>query len=448
MSSSSNSSNDFITDKYLSWGRIPKVSQEIRYLEWLSDAKFPKSEKSILARGLGRSYGDSCLNENGILLSTELYRRFLDFDEKTGVIRCTAGITLEDILDVALPKGWFLPVSPGTKFVTVGGAIANDVHGKNHHVAGTFGCYVKKMALLRSDNKIYEISPNKEIELYKATIGGLGLTGIILWADIQLVSVKSGFFDGEFIKFSSLDEFFEINKESGKKFDYTVSWLDCASQGENFGRGIYMRANHSQKDFSELPKDPIKLPLIVPFNFPSWTLNNFTVKAFNFAYYNKQFSKFVKKTVHYDPFFYPLDVVKDWNKIYGKNGFYQYQCVVPRDDNDKAIKEVFKTIVESRSASFLAVLKEFGEVKSPGMLSFPAPGITLCLDFINLGEKTVKLLQTLEDLVKGFNGKMYPSKDTCMRGSSFRAFYPNLNEFKKYIDPKPSSSFCRRMNNS
>ena len=166
MSSSSNSSNDFITDKYLSWGRIPKVSQEIRYLEWLSDAKFPKSEKSILARGLGRSYGDSCLNENGILLSTELYRRFLDFDEKTGVIRCTAGITLEDILDVALPKGWFLPVSPGTKFVTVGGAIANDVHGKNHHVAGTFGCYVKKMALLRSDNKIYEISPNKEIELY------------------------------------------------------------------------------------------------------------------------------------------------------------------------------------------------------------------------------------------------------------------------------------------
>lgn len=185
--------------------------------------------------------------------------------------------------------------------------------------------------------------------------------------------------------------------------------------------------------------------MIVPFNFPSWSLCNFTVRAFNFAYYNKQLPKFVKKTVHYEPFFYPLDAVADWNKIYGKNGFYQYQCVVPRDNDDKAIKEVFKTIVESRSASFLAVLKECGEIESPGMLSFPAPGITLCLDFINLGDKTLKILHTLEDLVKKYNGKMNPSKDTFMKGSSFKQFYPKVEEFSQYVDPKISSSFWRRI---
>lgn len=438
-------SDDLISNKYLSWGRIPKVTQEIRFLEWLSNISFPKTEKLVLPRGLGRSYGDSCLNADGVLVSTEFFKRFLAFDINTGIIRCTSGISLEDILNVALPKGWFLPVSPGTKYVTVGGAIANDVHGKNHHVAGTFGCYVKKMAILRSDNKILEVSPEKEIELFKATIGGLGLTGIILWADIQLKAVQNGFFDGEFIKFTGLDEFFEINKESGKRFDYTVAWLDCASNGDNFGRGIYMRANHSQKDRSMLPKNPMKIPLMVPFDFPSFTLNKYTIKAFNFAYYNKQIPKIVKKTVHYDPFFYPLDAVKDWNRIYGKNGFYQYQCVVPRDNNDKAIREVFKTIVESEGASFLAVLKEFGEIKSPGMLSFPTSGITLCLDFINSGQKTLKLLEALEELVKGFGGKMYPSKDTCMKGSSFEEFYPNLKEFSSYIDPKISSSFWRRV---
>ena len=186
-----------------------------------------------------------------------------------------------DIILQALPHGWFLPVSPGTKFVTVGGAIANDVHGKNHHVGGTFGMYVKKMALLRSDNSIIEVSPEKETALFNATIGGLGLTGVILWADIQLKAVKNGFFDGEFIKFSCLDEFFEINKESGNNFEYTVSWLDCVSKGENFGRGIYMRANHCQKDNIELPREPLKLPLAVPIDFPSWTLNKYSIKAFN-----------------------------------------------------------------------------------------------------------------------------------------------------------------------
>lgn len=257
--------------------------------------------------------------------------------------------------------------------------------------------------------------------------------------------MQSGFFDGEFIKFSGLEEFFDINKDSKKQFDYTVSWLDCTATGKNFGRGIYMRANHSKKTLNELPREPLKIPLIVPFNFPSWSLCNFTVRAFNFAYYNKQLPKFVKKTVHYEPFFYPLDAVADWNKIYGKNGFYQYQCVVPRDNDDKAIKEVFKTIVESRSASFLAVLKECGEIESPGMLSFPAPGITLCLDFINLGDKTLKILHTLEDLVKKYNGKMNPSKDTFMKGSSFKQFYPKVEEFSQYVDPKISSSFWRRI---
>lgn len=434
---------------YESWGRYPKVEQKVTVLEWLDGNFLPKTEESLLAFGQGRSYGDSCLNDGGRLLSTSKLRRFINFNTETGILRCEAGVTLAEILSVFVPKGWFLPVTPGTKFVSVGGAIANDVHGKNHHRSGTFGCHVRQFELLRSDGERLLCSNDSNKELFLATIGGLGLTGFITWAEIQLKPVAGPYIDMESIKFGSLDEFFEISADSDKDFDYTVAWLDCVASGDNFGRGIFMRGNHSHK-IDNASKDEgfiskLKSSLQVPFDAPGFMLNNFTVKAFNILYYAKQRQKELKTTTHYDPFFYPLDAVQHWNRIYGKRGFMQFQSVVPKSKDNHVIKAILSKIVESGRASFLAVLKEFGDLSSPGLLSFPRPGVTLCLDFPNQGKATLKLLRELEELSRESRGAMYPAKDACMSPESFSAFYPFWHQLNDFRDPKFSSSFWRRV---
>ena len=431
-----------MSKKPLSFGRYFSYEHEVRPMSWqfqyeniFKDLK----GKALLPYGKGRSYGDSCLNENGILLDTSYLNKVTSFDKEKGVITCEAGVTIGQIIDLVSPYGWFVPVSPGTKHVTVAGAAANDVHGKNHHVRGSFGNNVKKLKIFRSDSGLKEVSPDED--LFKATIGGLGLTGVILEVTLKLIKASS-WFETENIKFNNLDEFFRISEESERDWEYTVAWVDSTSEGENLGRGIYMRGNHATD-----PSLPLKTPKPlagIPFDFPSFALNEYSVKAFNWLYFNKQLSDHETKIVHYEPYLYPLDVLKDWNKIYGKRGFHQYQFVIPVSEKD-ALKDLFKIISSSGQASFLTVLKRFGEVEPVGMLSFPEPGYMVALDFADCGEETDKLFKRMDQIVSSVGGRLYPAKDSKMSAKDFKKFYPKLEEFKKHIDPNMSSSFWRRV---
>ena len=430
-----------------SWGRYPKVkSSGVVPIYWRNEIPdLARDGRSILPYAYGRSYGDSCLNENGISLDVSHLNRFLSFDEKTGLLCCEAGVSLAEILKVMVPRGWFLPVTPGTKFVSVGGAIANDIHGKNHHSGGTFGCHVLRFKLLRSDGQQIICSPTENGELFSATIGGLGLTGLILWAEFKLKRIANPYIDADSILFSSLDEFFEISAESDKNFEYSVSWVDLLIGGEALCRGNFSRGNHNPSP--ELARKRLKkpLPLVVPFNLPGFALNSLTVKSFNELYYHKQLSRRVHKVISYEPFFYPLDSISQWYRMYGKRGFLQYQFVVPFEGGREAMREIIGRIRKSGSGSFLTVLKEFGSIQSPGMLSFPRPGLTLALDFAFAGEKTLNLLNELDAIVRHYNGAVYPAKDARMSAESFQQFYPRWQEFARYVDPHFSSSFWRRV---
>jgi FAD/FMN-containing dehydrogenase len=393
---------------------------------------------------LGRSYGDSCLNDGGDLLVTKAFHHLLAFDVERGVVRCEAGVTLDELLRVIVPRGWFLPVTPGTKFITVGGAIANDVHGKNHHRAGTFGCHVTQFELLRSTGERLICSPTENAAWFAATIGGLGLTGLITWAEFQLLRVDNSLIEVEELQFANLQEFFAISAESDADFEYTVSWVDCLAEGPALGRGIFMRGNHARGE--NLSRRLHRSPrLSVGLEFPDFVLNRYSIQAFNTLYYAKAAVGLGRKVVHYDPFFYPLDALNHWNRIYGRRGFFQYQFVVPFSSDQAVIREIFQRIAASGQGSFLAVLKTFGERKSPGMLSFPAPGVTLALDFANQGWDTEVLFRELDQVVLAAGGRVYPAKDARMPAQVFQECYPRWQEFRQYIDPAFSSSFWRRV---
>jgi FAD/FMN-containing dehydrogenase len=430
-----------------SWGRYPKVREsQVLPVFWRNELPDLASlEHPVLPYAYGRSYGDSCLNEGGIVLDVSKLKRFIAFDEDEGLLRCEAGVSLAEVLDVMVPRGWFLPVTPGTKFVSVGGAIANDVHGKNHHCGGTFGCHVTQFELLRSNGERLLCSPTQNSALFRATIGGLGLTGLILWAEFRLKPIVNPYIDMDSIRFESLDEFFALSGESDKEFEYTMSWVDILIGGKNLCRGKFLRGNHN-RDKQLATKPPKKrLPLMVPFDLPGFVLNTLTVKAFNEAYYHIQLPKRVHKVVPYDPFFYPLDAIHEWYRLYGKHGFLQYQFVVPFEQAHEAMREILGRIRRSGEGSFLTVLKTFGEVQSPGMLSFPRPGLTLALDFSYQGRKTLRLLEDLDRAVGQYNGIVYPAKDARMSAESFQHYFPQWKEFEQYIDPKFSSSFWRRV---
>mgnify|MGYP003586256504 FL=1 len=362
------------------------------------------------------------------------------FDPETGELRCGGGTSLEEILEAFAPRGWFPPVVPGTKFVTVGGAIANDIHGKNHHVEGTWGCHVQNLVLLRSDFEApVRCSKTENTELFEATIGGLGLTGIILSATIQLKKIGSTWLKTESIPFGSLDEFFTINEAS--QSPHTVSWVDLCAKGVALGRGIYMKGDFLNDGRYGIHKKPL---LSVPMEAPNFALNRWTVEAFNKVYQSKNRAK-KEKEAHYEPFFFPLDAVTGWNKIYGRRGFYQYQSVIPMRDAKEATKEMLKEISKQGQGSFLAVMKTFGRVPSPGWLSFPKEGFTLALDFPNNGEKTLRLMEGLDAIVGDAGGRLYPAKDGRMPGRHFRRQYPEWKKLEGLRDPKINSSFWRRM---
>ena len=430
--------------RYESWGKNPPIShqQVLHALSPTSLLPLPEDDSSVLPYGLGRSYGDSCINNDNAIIETASLSNFISFDQSTGVLAAESGVSLASILQVFIPRGWFLPVSPGTKFVTLGGAIANDIHGKNHHRAGTFGCHVNKLGLVRSDGSRLTCSPTENSDLFKATIGGLGLTGLITWAEIRLTPIKSPYLDTKTVKFRNLDEFVEVSKALDPLYDYNVSWVDCTTEGDQLGRGLFMAGNFSTHTKN---KKPTTISIPFPCEAPPWLLNTYFIQAFNTLYYNKQLSHTVEGLTHYEPFFYPLDSILNWNRMYGKRGFFQYQFVIPFEEGARALKEIFSRITRSKRASFLAVLKTFGDFQSPGMLSFPREGFTLALDFANDGQPTLDFLNELDTIVFGVGGSLYPAKDARMSAESFIQSHPRLSEFEPHIDPRFSSSLWRRV---
>lgn len=440
----SNSQPKSRSPKFESWGRYPKLQADLIPLAWTTD--FPLAHPpatKMLPVGGGRSYGDVCLLENGTLLKTRGMDKFLHFDPKTGVMRCEAGVTLAEILDFAVPRGFFLPVSPGTKYVTVGGAIANDIHGKNHHVAGTFGAHVLRFELVRSDGARFVCSPTENANWFSATIGGMGLTGLITWAEIRLRPIASRRIRYKGTKFIGIDEFVALSRESAQS-EYTVAWIDCVSTGKNFARGIFMQGDHYG---TPEPLHPSKEPwLTLPLDLPEFALNRFSIGLFNTLYYNKQIGKVKNGLVDYEPFFYPLDSLLQWNRMYGKKGFLQFQCVLPWEACQQfGIVSILKAITASGLGSFLAIIKVFGDIPSPGMMSFPAPGITLALDFPIHADVSFDLLDRLARITMDHGGRMYAAKDARMTAEQFQSFYPQWQDFARYIDPAFDSAFWQRV---
>lgn len=429
--------------QYPSWGRYPLSNPAAVFQRHWQDELLPEGLTALLPYGNGRSYGDSCLNNGGALLDMRGLNRILGFDRCTGILRCEAGVLLADILRLVVPMGWFFPVTPGTRFVTVGGAIANDVHGKNHHRTGTFGQHILRLALQRSDLGTVMCSPEINSELFSATIGGLGLTGAILWAELQLRPIVNAGVYSETIRFSNLDEFFTLSSESDKDYEYTVAWIDCLARGNSLGRGLFMRGNHAAPQ--PVPPSPAKNTRSFPIELPFPLVNTVSLRAFNTLYYHKQLGKVRRAITHYEPFFYPLDGILHWNRMYGRQGFFQFQCVVPAHSAQEAIRELLQAIAAAKSGSFLAVLKMFGDRHSPGLLSFPRPGATLALDFPNQGRRTLDLLINLGTMVAAAGGAVYPAKDASMSGEHFRLYFPRWAEFQQYVDPRFSSSFWRRV---
>jgi FAD/FMN-containing dehydrogenase len=430
----------------LSWGRVVRTPQSVASPKFRQDLTALVAEHAgatILPVGLQRSYGDSALNSGGGLISMVGLNRFISLDVAEKKLRAEAGITLGDLLKVIVPHGLFVPVTPGTRFVTLGGAIANDVHGKNHHRAGPIGRYVTKIGLLRGDGSRVEIGPDVNNDLFAATIGGLGLTGIIEWAELSLTTIESSQLDVEIVPYGNLSEFWQLAAESSETHEHTVAWIDYSAKGPSFGRGIFSRANWSREGGLVAHDDHQRFA--VPIEAPSGLLNSATINLFNRFYYASQKRKAGGQCQHYAPFFYPLDSILDWNRLYGRRGFWQYQCVVPRQTMKDGIEAIVNEITHSGQGAFLGVLKTCGSLQSPGLLSFPMEGATLALDFQNSGEPTLKLFSRLDAIVRDANGRLYAAKDGRIPKDMWLAGYPNLERFVPRVDPAFASDFWRRV---
>lgn len=410
---------DFI-QKVTNWGNYPIVEKEVRSEDIFQKIKeFVLSRNEVIARGNGRCYGDASLGEH--IFSTKKLNKFISFDRLNGIIECESGVLLSDVLEIAVPQGYFLYVTPGTKFVSVGGAIASDVHGKNHHSEGCFSEYVLEFKLMIENGDVITCSRDKNSEKFWSTIGGMGLTGIILSAKFRLKNIQTAYIRQESIKAENLDEIFRLFEES-ESWTYNVAWIDCLQKGKNIGRSILMRGEHAfQQELPQKFRDqPLRLKKKfepkVPFYFPGFVLNALTVKVFNYFYFKKQSKKEVTGFIDYETFFYPLDFVKDWNKIYGKSGFIQYQMMIPKEKGKEGMRKILETIANSGNGSFLAVLKLYGKENPQAYNSFPFEGYSLALDF-KVNSKLRKLIDRLDDIVEEYNGKIYLTKDSMSRSS-------------------------------
>lgn len=432
--------------RVVSWGRIGATRASVarpRFRDQLGGLMSQGAASPLLGIGLRRSYGDSGLNSGRPVVDMTALDRVVAFDTETGILEAEAGLSLSELIRIALPHGYFPATTPGTRFVTLGGAVANDVHGKNHHRAGTFGCSVLSIDLERSDRGRVRISPDENGDLFAATVGGLGLTGLIATVRIKLKSMGSAWLAAETIPFRGVAEFLALAADSAATHEHTVAWVDCTS-GTAHVRGLFARANDLPYGDRTPHSDASRLSL--PLELPSLAFNPISLRAFNALYYAAGVRKQGRaQRVHYAPFHYPLDAVGNWNLAYGSRGFYQYQCVVPPAAAEDALSEMLREIAHSGQGSCLAVLKTFGAKSSPGMLSFPFEGATLALDFPNRGDRTHRLFDRLDAIVLAARGRLYPAKDGRMPPEIFRAGFPDWERFSAFVDPKINSDFWRRM---
>lgn len=441
--------------KLSGWGRVPTATCRVYRPErrsTLSTLIASGAEPSYIARGLGRSYGDAAINAGGGVIAQERLNRFLSFDPASGILECEAGVDFAEIIEHLLPRGFFLPVTPGTKFVTVGGAIAADVHGKNHHRDGSLGNFVLSLDLLTAAGKTLHCSQESNRPVFWATIGGMGLTGIILRARLCLCKVETSVIEVRYQKARNLEQALAGMSTGDANCQYSVAWVDCLARGRSLGRSVLMQGNHATADrlpqrasAALTPPPPPKFN--VPVDLPSFALNTWSVRAFNALYYALH-REAANRMVPLDSFFYPLDKITNWNRLYGKRGFVQYQAAVPLARGEEALTALLYRLASSRRASFLAVLKRFGAANE-GMLSFPMPGYTLALD-IPYEPGLGAFLHELDETVLGYGGRIYLAKDALQKPSTFAAGYPRLKEFqalKKDLDPRGifMSSLARRL---
>lgn len=443
------------------WGRYPVQSCELERPERYADLH--SGAASVIARGQGRSYGDAALNENRRVLLTGRVNRLLEFDVEKGILRAEAGATLAEILEVIVPKGWFLPVTPGTKFVSLGGCVAADVHGKNHHHDGSFGDHVVAIELILADGSRVTCSAAGNADLFWATVGGMGLTGIIGEVALRLIPIASSYMMVRHHAAANLEQLFQHLQNPAMDDRYTVAWIDSMAGGAQLGRGIAMCGHHAAKE--ELPvglslsssnseelvggRSHKKYARAIPFDFPAWVLNSLSIGAFNAFYYQREGKKQQPFLAGYDPYFYPLDAIGQWNRLYGKRGFVQYQCVIPDAAAFDGIKALLQELSGSHRPSFLAVLKRFG-AQGRGLLSFPMAGYTLALDLPIRDVGLFVLLDRLDEIVLRHGGRVYLAKDARLSAESFRAMYPHYGEWlkiKNAVDPQNrfSSSLSRRL---
>lgn len=421
-------------------GSTPRQVLAATSVDQLTRALASNKDDPFLAHGLGRSYGDSALNADGLLIDCRFLDNFLDFDPETGVLHCEPGVTVGQINELLSVTGWLLPVTPGTQFVTIGGAIANDVHGKNHMQQGSFGAHILALKLYRSDGRILTCSATDNADLFAATIGGLGLTGLILAATIQLRPIRSLSMRVNRIPFASLDELFVAASEQPDSWEYQTAWFD---PGTGCQSGHYILANH--EDQSSDLKWPTKHSLAfgwlarLPTSLPGRAL----MQAGN-LWYRKGLAM-GPGTESAASVLYPLDRLPGWNALFGKAGFYQHQCLLPEPVAQEASAELLGAIAKGSQAPTLAVGKWFGPRLSPGLLSFPAPGFSLALDFVNRGQVTERILDQLDQIVACYGGRVYPAKDARMSADFFASSYPQLEQFVGQVDPRFSSDFWRRM---
>jgi FAD/FMN-containing dehydrogenase len=425
-----------------SWGRTRRGRHLCRHCFFADEAikELSAESDSLVVYGRGRSYGDVCLNDGGRLVLIDGLDRFVQVDWESGKVLAEAGLTFDQLLKVTVPRGWFPPVTPGTKFVTLGGAVANDVHGKNHESAGSFGCHVTRIGLARSPGEVLSLSREENADLFAATVGGLGLTGLILWVEFQLLPIGSAFIDTETLPIADLEAFFALAAQSSD-WPYTVAWVDCLAKERDIGRGFFIRGRHADSGGLAIHRDP---RLSVPIDAPGGLLNAHTIGLFNALYRHRPWA-LGRKTMHYDSFFYPLDAVSRWNRLYGSRGFFQHQSVVPMSGARDTTRKLLKLTAEHGEGSFLVVLKLFGDRPSPGILSFPMLGATLALDFPNKGESTQRLLARMTDVVIAAGGRLYPAKDATMSAAAFRTGYPAWCKVEAKRDPAIMSDFWRRV---
>lgn len=394
---------------------------------------------ATLMRGLGRSYGDSAVpaRETDLIVATPPADRILSFDRQTGRLRAEAGLSLKALNDLFLRQGWFVPVSPGTQYVTLGGMVASDVHGKNHHVAGTFGAHVHSLLMRVPDGRIIECGPDREPELFWATVGGMGLTGHILEVEFSLQRIPSPWIWCESTRIDTLDDFITGLRDSANTWPFTMGWVDCLTRGRSLGRGILIRGRWA--DPREAPPSPprTKPDVAFPVDLPSWALSPALIRAMNEAIFRTHLPREKRRIMHPEKFFYPLDAIRDWNRAYGRRGFTQYQCVLAVDDGGRGFRSFFELLTRRGGSSFLCVIKDCG-AEGKGLLSFPKPGISVALD-IPIRDGTAALISELNRKVIEFGGRIYLTKDLFTTAEEFRDMEPRLQrwlEIRKKWDPE------------